>query len=63
MGEYCRPTSRSRAAGKCNQIACLLLQVMTGEGSSREEDASLLVEIARLAMAAAHDLDPQEEQR
>lgn len=58
MGYYCRPESRSVAATKLNRIGCLLIQCWTGEGNSREEDASLLREVARLAIAAAHDLDP-----
>lgn len=61
MGTVCRPGSRSKVAVKVNQIGCLLTRVWSDGGNSREEDASLLREISRLAAAAAHDLDPREE--
>lgn len=61
MSAVCRPESRSKVAVKLNQIGCLLIRCWSGEGNSREEDASILRECARLCMSAAEDLDPRGE--
>ena len=60
MGYYCRPESRSVAATMLSRIGCLLIQVWTDEQASRENNASRLREIARLAQAAANDLEPRD---
>ncbi|HEY9015917.1 MAG TPA: hypothetical protein VIM84_12740 [Gemmatimonadales bacterium] len=50
--------SRSVVRPKVDLLCRLLLRVLFDEGNSAEDDAAILRECSRLAMSAAHDLDP-----
>jgi hypothetical protein len=56
-----RPESRSVVQPKIDRISRLLVEVYSDLGASREDDAARLREISRLAMSAAHDLDPRDD--